>query len=111
MELLNQAHFPCAPYSLKKVLRVCRVIAALCLVASRPAPAQAAAASEYEVKAAFLFNFSQFVEWPADAFADAQTPLVIGVIGGDPFGHFLDDLVRGEKVNNHPLVIQRYQKL
>lgn len=74
-------------------------------------PAQTAVSKEYQVKAVFLFNFSQFVEWPAEAFPEAQTPLVIGIIGEDPFGDYLDEIVRGEKVNNHPLVVQRYQRV
>jgi YfiR/HmsC-like len=63
---------------------------------------------EYQVKAVFLFNFTHFVEWPADAFADAQAPFVIGVLGQDPFGSALDEAVRGESVNGRPLVVQRY---
>jgi len=66
---------------------------------------------EHQIKAVFLFNFAQFVEWPAQAFPEAQTPLVIGVLGEDPFGTFLDETVRGEKVNNRPLVIQRYRRV
>ncbi len=66
---------------------------------------------ENQIKAVFLFNFAQFVEWPARAFPETQTPLVIGVLGGDPFGAFLDETVRGEKVNNRPLVIQRYRRV
>jgi hypothetical protein len=73
--------------------------------------AQTAISTEYKIKAAFLYNFSQFVDWPAEAFAEAQTPLVIGVIGEDPFGAYLDEIVRGETGNNHPLVVQRYQKV
>lgn len=73
--------------------------------------AQTAVSKEYKVKALFLYNFSQFVEWPAEAFPEAQTPLVIGVIGEDPFGAYLDEIVRGEKVSNHPLVVQRYQRV
>ena len=64
--------------------------------------------SEYQVKAVFLFNFTHFVEWPADAFAGPQAPFVIGVLGRDPFGSALDEAVRGETVNGRPLVIQRY---
>ncbi|HEV7746112.1 MAG TPA: YfiR family protein [Pyrinomonadaceae bacterium] len=66
---------------------------------------------EYQIKAAFLYNFSQFVEWPAGSFANAQAPLIIGVIGDDPFGSYLDDLVKGEKVNNHPLAVQRFHRV
>jgi hypothetical protein len=64
---------------------------------------------EYQVKAVFLFNFTQFVEWPPAAFADAQAPLVIGVVGNDPFDGFLDETVGGEKSDGHPLTVRRFQ--
>jgi hypothetical protein len=74
-------------------------------------PVQSAPAAEYQVKAVFLFNFAQFVEWPASAFPQGQTSLVIGVLGQDPFGSYLDDTVRGERVNNRPLTVRRYRRL
>jgi len=67
------------------------------------------AAQEYDLKAAFLFNFAGFVEWPADAFADAGAPLTIGVLGDDPFGSSLDELVAGETIRNRPLLVRRYR--
>jgi hypothetical protein len=67
-----------------------------------------AAPSEYQLKAVFLFNFAQFVEWPADAFRRPDGPFVIGIVGTDPFGQQLDDVVRGETINKHPLVVERY---
>jgi hypothetical protein len=66
---------------------------------------------EYEVKAVFLFNFSQFVDWPESAFADDRSPLVVGVLGQDPFGAALDEAVRGETVNGRPLSIRRYERI
>jgi len=73
--------------------------------------AQAAPPREYQLKAVFLFNFAQFVEWSPQAFADAQTPLVIGVLGMDPFGAYLDETVSGETVNDRSLVVQRYGRV
>src|SRR5687768_11102671 len=52
---------------------------------------------EYDLKAVFLFNFAQFVEWPARAFPTAEAPFVVGIIGNDPFKGALDDVVRNEK--------------
>lgn len=83
---------------------------AACLLAPLVS-AQAAALQEYEVKAVFLFNFTQFVDWPPAAFPDAQAPLTIGVLGDDPFGDFLDETVRGEKSNSRPIVIRRYRRV
>lgn len=62
---------------------------------------------EYQIKAVFLFNFAQFVQWPSASFTRADEPFRICVLGDDPFNAFLDETVRGEKVNGHPLVIQR----
>ena len=64
---------------------------------------------EYQVKAAFLYNFTQFVEWPSDAFPEPGPPLVIGILGEDPFGTYLEETIEGENVNGHPLVIQHYR--
>jgi YfiR/HmsC-like len=72
------------------------------------APALAAAPSEYQVKAVFLFNFSQFVAWPPQAFSAADSPFSICIVGEDPFGPELDATVRGENVQGHPFVIRRY---
>lgn len=59
----------------------------------------------------FLCNFSQFVDWPAASFADGRSPLVIGVLGSDPFDGMLDAIVRGETVNGRPLAVRRYRSL
>jgi YfiR/HmsC-like len=72
---------------------------------------RAAAPSEYEVKAVFLFNFAQFVEWPAGAFSGPDTPFVIGVLGNDPFGPQLDSVVRGETAAKRPMVVERYHSV
>src|SRR5579862_9819974 len=73
-------------------------------------PARAAPTTA-EVEAVFLFNFSQFVDWPAQAFPDPGSPIVIGVLGSDPFGATLDEVVRGEVVNGRPLVVRRFQRI
>jgi hypothetical protein len=70
-----------------------------------------AAAPEYQLEAVFLFHFAEFVEWPAQAFSDAQAPLTICVLGEDPFDGYLDETVRGEKVNDRPLEVRRYRTL
>lgn len=63
-------------------------------------------ASEYEVKAAYLYNFGKFVAWPEDALAAAD-PLVICVVGRDPFGAVLDDTIRGKTVQERRLTVRR----
>jgi hypothetical protein len=75
------------------------------------AGAQAAISKEYQIKAVFLFNFAQFVQWPETNFPDAGAPFRIGVLGDDPFNTFLDETVRGENIKGHPLTIQRYHNV
>ena len=95
-----------------KLRHTVAIVAVLLALAAAPVRAQAPAApTEYQVKAVFLFNFSQFVDWPAAAFADGRAPLVIGVLGSDPFGATLDEIVRGETVNGRPLAVRRYQSV
>ena len=60
--------------------------------------AQAPATGEYAVKAAFLYHFAQFVEWPEWAFKDAGTPLTYCTIGDDPFHGLLDAALQGKTV-------------
>ena len=67
--------------------------------------------NEYQLKAVFLFNFAQFVEWPEKAFAGADSPLVIGVLGADPFGPVLDETVRDERIGGRKLEIHRYRRV
>ena len=83
----------------------------LLLLGGLDGSAQTGPSREYQIKAVFLFNFAQFVEWPPAAFAGANSPIVIGVLGEDPFGGYLDETVRGEKVENRPLEVQRYRKV
>lgn len=62
--------------------------------------------SEYQVKAAFLFNFTKFVKWPDTAFAATNSPLVIGVMGDNPFGNNLELAVNGKSLDGHPLAVR-----
>ena len=62
---------------------------------------------EYDVKAAYLYNFAKFVEWPPEAFPSPDAPFAICVLGQDPFGRGLDDIVQGERVHDRPLVVRR----
>lgn len=72
--------------------------------------AQTTATPEYQLKAVFLFNFAQFVEWPPSTFPKSDAPLVICILGADPFGDYLDETVRGEIVSGRQLVVRRYQR-
>jgi hypothetical protein len=87
--------------SLRRVLLVLGVVT---LVLSRM-PAQSTLAGEYQVKAAFLYNFAKFVEWPPGSFANGTTPLRICVLGQDPFGEALHNVADDKLVNGRKLVV------
>jgi hypothetical protein len=83
----------------------------LCLMAAFFAapciPAAAVTATEQQVKAVFVYNFSHFVDWPASSFAAEGDPFVIGVVGSDAFAALLEDVVRGETVKDHSIQVRR----
>lgn len=81
----------------------------LLTVASFAVLSQAAQAQyrEYEVKAAFLSRFPEFVKWPAGALSDADAPFAIGILGDDPFGGSLDKLVKAKTVAGRTIVVRR----
>jgi hypothetical protein len=66
---------------------------------------------EHRVKAVFLFNFAQFVQWPDSAFSGPDEALVVGILGEDPFDTYMDEVVRGEKANQRPIVVKRFKKI
>jgi hypothetical protein len=74
-------------------------------VPARAADDSPPAPSEYEVKAAFLYNFLSFVDWP-DGAVPAGT-FTIAVVGRDPFGAVLDDVVSGEQHEGRRIVVRR----
>ncbi len=67
--------------------------------------------SEYEIKAAFLYNFAKFVTWPASSFAEENSPILIGILGVDPFGPILDETVRDKAIEGRPLVVKRIRDM
>ena len=69
--------------------------------------AAAAPARECEIKAAFLYNFTKFVDWPARTFANDDAPIVIGVFGDSPCAQALERLVKDRKVNGRTIVVRR----
>jgi hypothetical protein len=71
---------------------------------------------EYEVKAAFLYNFIKFVEWPASAFEGKNSPIVIGVLGSDPFldtssaTNYLEDAIAGKTIEDRRIVVLHLER-
>ncbi len=92
---------------------ICGFLAgAACLLAgiTQGDAAEAPVSKEYQIKAAFLYNFTKFAEWPDSAFADPKSPIVIGVLGANPFGGELAKAIEGRKVNGRDLVLKPLEK-
>lgn len=73
--------------------------------------AQTPAPSEYQLKAAFIYNFTKFIDWPAEAFANEESPFVIGILGENPFGDYLNQATANKAINTHPITIQIFREL
>ncbi len=88
----------------------CRLglLAGLAACAAGQAPEQSL---EYQVKAAFLLNFTKFIDWPPDNDVGAASPVAICILGKDPFGRALDEIVQGEAINGRKLIVQRLSQL
>jgi hypothetical protein len=95
------------PAQIMEIPDLWRVAWAVCVVVLflSSAQAQSQTAGEYQIKAAFLYNFAKFVEWPASDFADASGPLRICVFGQNPFGQQLREITSEKVVNGHKLQI------
>jgi hypothetical protein len=81
--------------------------ALLSLAGTTPTRGQANPSIEYQVKAAFIFNFAKFVEWPLDTFKSENAPIVFCVFGHDPFGSALDEIISGKAINNRAVLARR----
>ena len=87
-----------------------RAILGLILLLADGVPAFAQARSESEVKALFFVTIARYTEWPASAFSADSSPIVIGVLGENPFGTLLESLTRNEQIRGRPLKIERYTR-
>ncbi|HEY1604389.1 MAG TPA: YfiR family protein [Allosphingosinicella sp.] len=79
-------------------------LAALALPCASPAAAQP---SETAVKAAFLTKFPAYVDWPASPRMAPNAPIILCILGNDPFGRTIDEAVRGQQVDGHPIALRR----
>ena len=66
---------------------------------------------EYEIKAAFLYNFAKFIEWPEEQFSEHDGAFIIGIYGKDPFGPIIERTVKGKTINGRKVVIKRFKVL
>ena len=89
---------------------VAALIALVSVAGARWVSAQANPSSEYQVKAAFLFHFAQFVDWPPEAFKDAASPLTYCTVGGDPFHGALDASLNGKVIEGRPVRVMHFRE-
>jgi hypothetical protein len=75
------------------------------------AQSQDLVSSEYLIKAGFIYNFANLVQWPSTSFLQPDSPIVIAILGEDPFGTTLDRVLDGKKVNGRPFVIRRLKSV
>jgi hypothetical protein len=92
-------------------LRVPALAALVAVLLAAPSTSHARLTHEYDLEAAFLFHFAQFVQWPSEALPEKNTPLTIGILGEDPFGKSLDEIVANESVAGHKLLVRRLQRV
>jgi hypothetical protein len=85
------------------------VLPILLLIAAPSTRAQDS--SEYLIKAGFMYNFANLVQWPAASFPQADTPITIAILGQDHFGPVLDRVLEGKKVNGRSFVIKRLRSI
>ena len=95
-----------------RTARATGVAALTAILAVLAAPAHAQGGSiEYAVKAAYLYKFAPFVQWPPAAFTSASSPFNLCILGRDPFGASLDRAVSGQHVEAHPVIVRRLQRV
>ena len=96
-------------YSYKYIsIKVWLVLIGLGVVTERSA---AQAPGEYEVKAAFLYHFAQFIEWPDDLIPHRSSPIIYGILGEDPFGDALERIIATKKIHGRTLQLKRFKSL
>lgn len=91
-------------------VRFLLVLACLILVRPQSSQAESSKLNEYEVKAAYLYNFAKFVDWPAAAFPRENTPLTICIVGKSPLNEVIESLA-GKSIKNRRLVIRQFSKI
>ena len=106
---------PCAPFA-KQCAGAGRgvwrwTLGVLLVFWASAAFAQVVRAPEYSLKAAYLFNFTQFIEWPSNSFISPDAPIVIGVLGEDPFGGALDQAIKDKAVHGRSFELKRFKQI
>jgi YfiR/HmsC-like len=95
----------------RRLLCVVAIVATILAFPCRSVAAQEAGPTEYQLKAAFLFNFAKFVDWPPSSFAGPQAPFTICIFGNDPFGQAVDSTLKGQSIRGRAVNIRRIQEV
>jgi YfiR/HmsC-like len=90
----------------RHLVPVLACVAALAAGLARAAPPEPSA-RETQIKAAYIYNFTKFIEWPAGTFGSDAAPIVLGTFGDGPLHRELQTLVDGRKINGRPIVVRR----
>jgi hypothetical protein len=93
---------------LLKAARIVTVTVLMAMLSGLVQAAPVAPPNEYALKSVFLYNFCHFIDWPESSFTSPNEPLIIGIVGEDPFGSLLKEAVEGETYHNRPIVIEHY---
>ena len=96
---------------IKKRVRAAIAIVPILLVAMALNAQNTSGSTEYLIKAGFIYNFSNLVQWPSSSFASPDSPIVIVILGEDHFGNTLDHALEGKKVNARSFVIKRAKSI
>ena len=97
--------------AIKRRVRAAVAILPLLLMAATLSAQNSSGSSEYLIKAGFIYNFANLVQWPAASFAQPESPIVIVILGEDHFGATLDRALDGKKVNARSFVIKRARSI
>jgi YfiR/HmsC-like len=92
-----------------RVLCVCFI----CVALAFPCPAQTADSpdsAEYLIKAGFIYNFANLMQWPANTFSSPDSPIVIAIVGTDASGGILDEVLAGKKVAGRPFAVKHLKR-
>jgi preprotein translocase subunit Sec61beta len=85
-----------------------RWLLTLLIVAVFAVNSRSQSVNEFQIKAVFIYNFTQFIQWPEKSFGPSQNEFVIGILGENMFGKFLEESVAGEKYGSRPIVVKYF---
>lgn len=94
-----------------KVMRLLALCLALWMAPAGFTPARGEVFDQYQVKAVFLFNLTNFISWPANPESNPAPAFTIGILGSNPFGGSLATIIQNEKVNKRAIVVRHFSNL